>query len=112
LLFWQAIDEINARSDILPNTQLQAHWNDKLTADNATSFSSSYVGQSSGQWITDSRCNETMSMNILMQQIQKYTEIGAIIGPGCSGAAAPVALAAAGLRIPQVKDTNSLRLLA
>jgi hypothetical protein len=63
----QAIDEINARSDILPTTQLKAHWTEKLTGDDAASFASSFIGQASGQYITDSGCDETMSMNVFMQ---------------------------------------------
>jgi len=104
-----AIDEINLDATLLPNTVLKQYWNDKIVADDSSNFldaSSSFVGQTAGQYITDSQCDPKMSMNVFMQQLMNAKnadpsyEISAIIGPGCSGATLPVAQAAAGLRIP------------
>ena len=57
-----AIEEINARTDLLPNTQLKYYWADTLSADTKGPFGTSFLGQLPGQMITDDRCEANIGI--------------------------------------------------
>jgi hypothetical protein len=97
-----AMDEINARADLLPNTVLKGHFREKLPADDPNSLVGSKVGQMAGQFVTEDMCDGKMGVNVLVQQVKRHPEIGGVLGSGCSGVCRPVSMTAAGFRIPVV----------
>jgi len=98
-----AMEEINADTNLLPDTVLKQYWNERtLVADNATLFQGSLLGQVDGQVITDDQCVGSMGVNVLTKQMKDHPEIGAILGSGCSGVCMPAATIAAGYEIPHV----------
>jgi hypothetical protein len=101
-----AMDEINSRKDLLPNTTLVHNWDITLYADNASASNPSFIGQEAGQMVTDDQCDPKMGVNVLMQQITQNPNVGGILGPGCSSVCMATSQIATGLRVSVVVNCS------